>query len=180
MGLKSLYHRLRGRRELYQIYANITYSTPERCLKHHGEIVPRKEEASLVSGCDFEVLSFSVGELSNFREKERRMEEKANREMRRRELFEKGKAKLKSGDHEKAVSLLERSVKIDVFIPEIEDMDCEFGDRLSPDLSTELRDLFILGYKEKFGQKRYERLPEKMREDRKNAGVEKIRDLFHN
>ncbi len=178
MGLRSFYHRLRGRKELYQIYADVTHSTPERCLKHHGKIVPREEEAPSVPECDFEVLSFPVGELSNFREKRRGMEEKADRELRRRELFDRGKEKLENGDHEEAISLLEKSAKIDVFIPEIEDLGREFSDRLPSDLSEELRELFILGYKEKFGQKRYERLPEKMREDRKDAGVQKIQEIF--
>ncbi|MCF7876312.1 hypothetical protein K9M06_04575 [Candidatus Bipolaricaulota bacterium] len=178
MGIRSLLHRLRGRTELFQIYSNITYSTPERCLEHHGEIVADESEVPEISGCDFEVLSFSVGEIDRYEEKKERMEELVEEEIERRELFQKGARAIKKGELEEAEALLERSVKLDVFLPEIEDLHDEYGHAISEEAAERLKDLFVLGYKEKFGQKRYERLPEKMREERKKAGLEKIKDLF--
>ncbi|MBS3787899.1 hypothetical protein KGY79_06850 [Candidatus Bipolaricaulota bacterium] len=178
MGLKELYYRLRGRRELYQIYTNITYSTPEQCLNHHGKIVSEKEKVPSLSECDFEMLDFPVGELGNYKEKKARMEELAERELERRELFRQGEKKLEDGNYDEAVTLFERSVKLDVFLSEVEECGSQHVSSLPPDISEKLKNLFVLGYKEKFGQKRYERLPEKMREDRKEAGLQKIRDLF--
>lgn len=177
MGLRSLYHRLRGRKELCQVYANVTYTTSERCLEHHGEIAP-VEELPEVEGCDFEILNFPVGKLGDYRGKRNRMEELAERELRRRELLARGREKLEAGDYDAALEAIERSAKIDLFIPEIEELAEEFGSRLPSDEKEELKDLLVLNYKEKFGQKRYERLPEKMREDRKEAGLERIRELF--
>lgn len=178
MGLKELYHRLRGRKELYQVYANITYSTPQQCLEHHGEIVTKKGEVPSLSECDFEILNFPVGELANFEEKKARMEELAERELERRELLRRAEKRLEEENYDDAISLLERSVKLDVFLPEVEEIGSEFGSSLPPEISEKLKKVFVLGYKEKFGQKRYERLPEKMREDRKEAGVKKISELF--
>lgn len=177
MGFRSLYQRLRGRKELCQVYANVTYTTPERCLEHHGEIVPA-EEVPEVEGCDFEILSFPVGELGNYREKRNRMEELAKSELRRRELLEQGREQLEAGELDAALEAIERSAKIDLFIPEVEELGEEFGSRLPSDEKEELKDLLVLNYKEKFGQKRYERLPEKMREDRKETGLKRIRELF--
>lgn len=178
MVLRELYHRLRGRRELYQVYTNITYSTPERCLEHHGEIVTKKEEVPSLSGCDFEILNFPVGELANYKEKKARMEELAEKELERRELFRRGEKRLEEGNYDDAIPLFERSVKLDVFLSELEEIGSKRGASLPQEVSERLKKVFVLGYKEKFGQKRYERLPEKMREDRKEAGVKKIRELF--
>lgn len=178
MGLRSIYHRLRGRKELYQVYTNVTYSTPKRCLEHHGEIVLEEGDLPTVDGCDFDLLSFPVGKLGDFRDRRRKMEETAERELRRRELFEKGRQKLEAGAPDAALAALERSLKIDAYIPEMEELGREFGSRLSSETLEELKELCVLGYKEKFGQKRYERLPEKMREDRKEFGLEKIREVF--
>jgi len=178
MGLRELYHRLRGRKELYQLYANITYSTPESCLEYHGDIVLAREEVPPVSGCSFEVLSFPVGELAYYKEKRERMKELVDRELERREVFRQGKKRLEEGDYEEAIDRFEYSVKIDEFIPELEELGAEYGEEIPPEVSRKLKKVFVLGYKEKFGQKRYERQPEKMREDRKEAGVKKIRQLF--
>lgn len=178
MGLKELYHRLRGRGEFYQIYTNITYSTPERCLEHHGKIVLEKENVPSLSGCDFEILDFPVGELSRYKEKKERMRELVDRELERREIFRQGEKGLEEENYDEAISLFERSVKLDVFLPEVEELASEQVSSLPPEISKKLRKVFVLGYKEKFGQKRYERLPEKMREDRKEAGVNKICELF--
>jgi len=178
MDLRALLHRIRGRKQLFQVYANITYSTPESCLEHHGKIVPDKKEVPEPAECDFEVLSFPVGELSHYREKKERMEELAEREVERRELFREGVGAIEREDFEAGIALFERSVKIDVFLPEIESFAGEQGEEIPPEPSQRLKEIFVLGYKEKFGQKRYERLPEKMREDRKEAGVKKIRELF--
>lgn len=178
MGLKELYHRLRGRRELYQLYSNITYSTPAHCLEHHGDIFLGREEIPSISGCEFEVLVFSVSELSDYREKKERMKDLVERELERRELFRRGEEYLAEGNYDKSLDLFERSVKLDVFLPELEDLGSQYGSDLPPKVAEKLKKTFVLWYKEKFGQKRYERLPERMREDRKEAGVEKIRDLF--
>lgn len=163
---------------MYQIYVNLTYSTPSHCMDYHGRIITHEKKVPSVSGCDFEVLAFPVSELDHYREKKRRMEGLAERELKRRELFEEGKEKIEDGDYEEAVSRFEESVKLDIFIPEIEEFCREYRALLPSEISQELEDLFILAYKEKFGQKRYERLPEKMREDRKEAGLDRIRELF--
>jgi len=178
MGLRELYHRLRGRKELYQLYANITYSTPEACLEYHGDIILTREEVPSVSGCSLEVLSFPVAELAYYKEKRERMKELVDRELERREVFRQGKKKLAEGDYEGAIDRFEYSVKLDEFIPELEELAVEYGEEIPPEVSRKLKKVFVLGYKEKFGQKRYERQPEKMREDRKEAGVKKIRQLF--
>ena len=178
MSLRSLFHRLRGRKELYQVYANITYSTPERCLEHHGEIILKKEDVPSVSGCHYEILSFPVSELDFYREKEGRMEELVDRELERRSLFEEGVKAIEVGDYEKALTNFERSVKLDIFIAEIEELAREYSEQLPSETKEKLKKSLVLGYKEKYGQKRYERLPEKMREDRKQAGVDRIRDLL--
>lgn len=178
MGLKELYHRLRGRKELYQIYCNITYSTPERCLEYHGDIVTKEERVPSVSGCNFEVLDFPVSELADYTEKKDRMKELVEREIRRRDIFREAKEELEDGNYEEALTKFEQSVKLDVFLPELEDLAAEHGEEVPPEVSGRLKKLFVLWYKEKFGQRRYERLPERMREDRKDAGVERIRELF--
>ena len=169
---------MRGRSELYQLYSNITYSTPENCLEYHGLIVPERDEVPSVSGCDFEILAFPVSELADYREKKVRMEELADREIDRRELFRSAEECLDNEDYDGAVAEFERSVKLDVFIPELEELAEQYGEGIPSEVSERLMKVFVLGYKEKFGQKRYERLPERMREDRKQAGLERIKELF--
>ena len=178
MVLKRLYHRLRGRRELYQIYVNVFYSTPQRCLKYHGDIVAKESEVPNLSHCDFELLAFSVSEITDYKEKKQRMKEVAEREVERRELFHAAVESLESENYEKALDLFKRSLKLDIFLAEIEEFQNEYGASVPREVRKKLKDLFVLYYKEKFGQKRYERLPEKMREERKKAGVAKIKDLF--
>lgn len=178
MGLRSLFYRLTGKRKLYQIYANVTSSTPDRCLEHHGRIVTRPEQVPRVPGCDFQVHEFPTGKLDDYAEKRTRMEELAGEELRRRELFRQGREALQEGNPRRAVEKFRESVNYDEYVSEIEEV-VHAGELCgSEEVKDELREVFIHGYKEKFGLKRYERYPERMREDRKEAGLAEINELF--
>ncbi len=178
MGLRSTFYRLTGKGELYQVYVNVTSSTPDRCLEYHGRIVKNPEEVPRVSGCDFQVLSFPTGELDEYAEKRKGMEEIARQELNRRELFREGQKSLQKGNCGEALEKFRESVKYDEYVSEVEEVVEEGGLDNCNELKDELRKVFLHGYKEKFGLKRYERYPEKMREDRKEAGLTRINELF--
>jgi len=178
MSLKSLFYRLCGKQELFQIYVNLTPSTPDRCLDYHGEIVGSEDDVVQLPECNFHILRFPVGQLDVYREKSTRMKELAEQERRRRELFAQGRRALKDGACEKAVEIFKESVQFDEYLDELKKIFTQGEIQRCLEVKQELKRIFIHGYKEKFGLRRYERYPERMREDRKKAGLKTIEKLF--
>lgn len=179
MRLASLFHWILGRRELLQFYANITHSTQEECLEYHGKIYKSEEEVpSEELDCTFHLLEFPVWELSDYREKERRMKKKAQDELERRGLFRGAKNALSESREDEAKRLFEESGEIDIFLAELEDFYEDFGEDLSEDIREDLKEIFVHAYKEKFAKERYERLPSLMRIEREEEGVERIKEMF--
>lgn len=165
---------------LYQYYALIHYRTCEPCLRRHGEIFT---DPALVPpihpGCRCSSLQFSPKELSYYREKGRRMQVKADQELRRRRLFHRGKELLAS-DPEGALDLFRQAAEIEVYLGEVEELchtDCS---RLRgyPELMEELRKILTYGYQNKFTKEKYRHLPEGMRWARESWGVRRIGELF--
>lgn len=178
MSLKSLFYRLSGKQELFQVYVNLTSSTPDQCLDYHGEIVESKDDVDRVPECNFNLLRFPVGKLDLYREKSTRMKDLAQGELRRRELFAQGREALREGDCDEALEMFEESLKFDEYLDELKELFEEDEIQECAELKEELKRVFVHGYKEKFGLRRYERYPEKMREDRKQAGLKAIEELF--
>ena len=179
MKIKSLYHFMMGRRKLYQFYANITFSTPRECLKIHGDIFRSEEEVQKKGlNCDFELLEFDVFKLGDYQEKAWKMKDLAEKEINRRDLLQEGIDALREGERGQALEKIEESVKIDIFIPEIEELVDEFSNKLDENLKNELKEIFVKQYNEKFAKRRYERQPELMRIQREEAGVKRIKELF--
>lgn len=164
-----------------QFYANVNYSTPENCLKLHGDIFVSRDQVNADElECTYHFLNFSVWELSDFREKRLRMKELAESELERRQIFGKAREALLQGDMETALSLFEEAGEIDVFIPELEELSRDIESHIDieeKDLEG-LRKVLTKAYREKFAKKRYERQPERMRTQREKAGVKKIEKLF--
>lgn len=164
----------------YQFYTNVMYRTCPGCLALHGKI---EKDADAFSGCPQgcarKVLTFPHKELHYYKEKAQWMQEVAQAELSRRELFEQGVALLGTDD-EQALDLLARSTRIDLYVPEVERLVREKGAALEADaaLRERLRRLFARAYSDKFGWPRYERLPERMRLAREKAGIERIRELL--
>lgn len=157
---------------------NVTSSTPDRCLNYHGKIIKDLDQVPEIEGCSFKLLNFPVGQLDDYGEKRNRMKEIVEDELRRRELFRTGRRALKQGNCQKAIDKFTESVKYDEYLRELEEIVKRDEIKRCEQRRSELRKIFIHGYKEKFGLKRYERYPEKMREDRKEAGLSRIKDLF--
>lgn len=179
MNLASIYHRILGRKKLFQFYANITHTTSEECLKYHGRIYKDKEKVPREKlDCLFHLLEFSVWKLPDYKEKGRRMKEKAEREIERRELFQEALVALSDSREEEAKELFKESTDLDIFINEIESFYDDYESEISDGLSEDLKEIFVHAYQEKFAQRRYERLPELMRIEREKEGVKRIKELF--
>jgi len=167
-------------RTYYQYFTNITYSTCLECLAWHGKITRHPTSfPPCEQGCERRVLPFKHKELSYRREQRRKMQTAAQGELARRELFEEG-MNLLGVDNEQAFELLERSTRFDLYIPELERLVREKGEPLNEDTEfrARLKKRFIQAYSDKFGWRRYERLPELMRIAREEAGIEAIKELF--
>ena len=167
-------------RTYYQYYTNVTYLTCASCLGWHGRIssdpgsFPNPDD-----GCERKLLPFDKKELKLYRQKEREMRNRAESELRRRELVGKAREALKD-DKEQAFDLFSQSAQIDLYIPEVESLAREEGSILTGDkeLRDTLRKLFVRSYSDKFGWPRYERLPEPMRIQREKAGIARINELL--
>lgn len=171
---------LRRTRTYYQYYANVTYSTCSACLSLHGQIAKSSAEfPSCLSGCARNILEFSRRELKERREQKKNMRLVAKRESVRRQLFSAAEKALAS-DRKKALSLFQRSAQLELYIPEVEALCHQHADLLQsfPQLSNELRTIFIKAFSDKFGRPRYERLAEPMRIKLEQAGIVQIRELF--
>jgi thioesterase domain-containing protein len=168
------------RKIYYQYYTNVTYLTCPECLSRHGKIL--KDPARLPKRkdrCERKLLAFPRKELKAYRQKARQMRARAEAELRRRELV-RGASDTLGLDNEKAIDLFRQAARIDLYVPEIEELrrtkDAVFSQ--DPALRETLRMLFARAYSDKFGWPRYERLPERMRIVREQAGVERIKELF--
>jgi hypothetical protein len=164
----------------YQYYTNVTYLTCPECLSWHGKITKDpKRFPNRHDGCERKLLAFPRKKLKTYRQKAREMRTHAEAELRRRELFRQAMHTLDL-DHEQAINLFRQAVEIDLYIPEIEELQRTKAGILSEDsaLREMLRTLFVRAYSDKFGWPRYERLPERMRIAREQVGIRRIKELF--
>jgi hypothetical protein len=168
------------RRTRYQYYTNVNYLTCECCLAWHGAI--RKGPRAFPDpgdGCERAILPVPPKERRAYREKARRMQAAAQAEVARRKLFERGIAELTERP-EQAIALFRRASEIDLYVPDLERLAERHHELLDRDsaLREALRALFVKAFSDKFGWRRYERLPEAMRLRREKAGIERINELF--
>lgn len=107
------------------------------------------------------------------------MRARAEQELHRRELLKKGGALLKTSPAE-ALELFRQAAEIEVYLEEVEGLSQDLSPLTSrPDLAKKLRDIFIYGYQNKFTREKYAPLPEGMRWALESAGVQRIKELFH-
>ena len=167
-------------RTYYQFYTNVSRRSCPECLALHGLIRPKPERfPERDDGCERAVLAIPRRQLKAFRQKGRDMQVAAQAELRRRDLFRKASDSLPS-DPETALGLFRKAATIDLYVPDLEELaeaHRELFER-DPGLRERLRKMFAKAYSDKFGWRRYERLPELMRLAREKAGIERIRELF--
>ncbi len=168
------------RRAAYQYYTNVNYLSCEKCLAWHGTI-RRSPNAfpTLDDGCESGVLQIPPKLVRAYRKQAKRMQARARSELRRRELFEQAMSRLVEAPEE-ALALFDQAFQIDVYIPDIErlaDVHEAFL-RDQPEMRDQLCIRFVKAYSDKFGWRRYERLPERMRLQREKAGIDRIRELL--
>jgi len=164
----------------YQYHTNVNYLTCEACLSWHGAI--RRDPSRFPDtgdACERVILPFSWRERKFYREKGRSMRAAAKAERARRRLFEAGSDALPRNPDE-ALEAFRSAVGIDVYIPDIERLVERHGPTLEDDpaLRESLRALFAQAYSDKFGWRRYELLPERMRLAREQAGIARINELL--
>ena len=163
----------------YQYYTNINYKTCADCLAWHGRIAGRPERfPDFADDCERAILAFPWRQRRTYLESRRTMQRLAKAELSRRDLFHRAEAAL-ANDLEEAVSLFARAAAIDVYVPELEQFVERQDERLTdPEIRERLRCLFRKAFSDKFGRRRYERLPELMRIEREKAGMSRIDELF--
>lgn len=179
-GLERIYHRLKGRRSLYQYYATVHYLTCEVCLKKHGQILYSQDGAPpLHDGCRCSLLEFPLNELEAYKQKAQRMQENAQKELLRRTLFRRA-CESWGTDSAKALQLFKSAVEIEIYLEEIEAFfQAHKACFAKPSESAaQLRDLFIRAYKLKFEKERYQPMPERMKAAWRQAGIERLKELF--
>ena len=168
------------RKRYYQFYSNVNYRSCPECLALHGRITSREDAfPPCPDRCQYTIVPFSHRELAYHKEQRRDMRIAAQNELKRRELFNQGIALL-GDDNELAISLLSASTRYDLYIPEVERLVEEKGDVLQNDRSLQERLLkqFVRAYSDKFGWRRYERLPEPMRIVREREGIRRLREIL--
>jgi len=168
------------RRMRYQYYTNVNYLTCDRCLTWHG--VTRNDPDDFPEpsdDCERAILPIPPKERKAYREKGRRMRAAARAELERRRRFEEGLDLLPERPEE-ALEAFRAAAGIDVYVPDIERLTEEHRSLLehAPSLRQALCGLFAKAYSDKFGWRRYERLPEEMRLRREQAGIARIQELF--
>lgn len=167
-------------RTYYQYYTNVSRRSCPECLALHGLIrsnpkrFPERDDT-----CERAVLAIPRRQLKDYRQKGKDMQAAAQAELRRRDLFRQAADCLR-GDPETAIDLFRRASTIDLYIPDLEALAQAHRELLDhdPALRERLRTMFVKAYSDKFGWRRYERLPELMRLAREKAGIERIRELF--
>jgi hypothetical protein len=168
------------RRAAYQYYTNVNYRTCERCLSWHG-VIRRKPNAFPVpdDGCESAILQIPAKQRRAYRLQAKRMQLRAQSELKRREWFDAAVALLPE-DAVSALALLDRSATIDLYIPDIERLAALHAEFLAeqPGIREQLRIQLRKAFSDKFGWRRYERLPELMRLQREQTGVRRIDELF--
>ena len=168
------------RRAIYQYYTNVNYASCEDCLAWHGVIRHRRDAFPAPDdGCESAILAIPVKQRRAYRQQAKQMRLRARSELARRDLF--GEAmNVLVDDAETALALLERSAGIDLYIPDIERLADRHGAFLDtqPGIRERLRMQLRKAYSDKFGWRRYERLPEMMRLQHEQAGVRRIDELF--
>ncbi len=174
--LRIIGYLLRGRTSLWQCYTAITWSTCDRCLSWHGRIVAAPASFPVHDGCHHELKAFPVWQLAAHRAHGRRMAERAQDELRRRNLFRTAQSLLPI-DPERSLSLLDEAASVDVYLPEVEALasDPALAD---PSLQARIRGIFLFRWKSKFAKARYERQPELARAQQEQWGVQRIKELF--
>ncbi len=171
---------LLGRRRFFQYYTNVTPDTCPDCLALHGKIAPDPSAfPERDDNCPREIISFPVWELPWYREKERRMREVAEAELRRRELFRKASELLESSPDE-ALRLFSEAGEIEIYLSELERLAREKSGFLqgNPGFRRKLGEVFLSAWKSKFAKPRYEVWPERMRTEREKWGKKRIQELF--
>jgi len=168
------------RRRRYQYYTNVNYLTCEECLAWHG--VTRRDPRRFPEpddGCARAIVPIPRKERKAYREKGKRMQAVARAEIERRRLFESG-LELLSSRREEAIEAFRAATTIDVYLPDLERLVEHHRALLAREsgLRQTLCGLFAKAYSDKFGWRRYERLPEIMRLQREQAGIERIHELF--
>ena len=168
------------RRAVYQYYTNVNYRTCEQCLSWHG-VIRRRAEAfpQPVDACESSILRISRKDLRLYREKSKQMRLRAQGELRRRELFEEA-LNLLANQSDEALELFGRASGIDLYIPDIERLAERHGRFLQEHsgVKDRLRTQLLKAYSDKFGWRRYELLPEVMRLQREQAGMDRINELL--
>lgn len=179
MNVKSIFHRLRGHKHVYQFYTTVTNTTSKRCLKLHGNLYFSKVDVPEQKlDCNYQLLRSNIFELSRIEQRSQRMIEKAQQELVRRNTFQQAIEALKQGDQERALQLFEQSAENDLFVSELEQLVDRDDIDLPPELTARLKEIFVNGYQEKFAKQKYERLPSRMRRAREEAGVARIKELL--
>ena len=168
------------RRAVHQYYTNVNYRTCEGCLAWHG-VIRGKPDAfpKPDDGCESSILRIPRNQLRDHREQAKRMRLRAQGELKRRELFEEA-LNILPDQTERALELLGHAASIDLYIPDIERLVERHGRFLQdhPEVREQLRTQLSKAYSDKFGWRRYERLPEVMRLQREHAGMDRINELL--
>lgn len=164
----------------YQYYTNVNYLTCERCLTWHGVI--RKDPGEFPDhsdDCERAILPVLPRDRKANHDKGRRMHAAAQAELARRKLFEEGLEML-SKSPEQAIASFRQAAQIDLYVPDLEHLAGRHRGLLDRDsaLREALRTLFVKAFSDKFGWRRYERLPEVMRVRHEEDGIERINELF--
>lgn len=168
------------RRTRYQYYTNVNYLTCERCLAWHGVIRANATKFPDHSDdCERSIVPIRARERKAYREKGRRMRAAAQAELSRRKLFEEGMEILSDGP-EQAIVLFRQAARVDLYVPDLARLADRHRGLLDRDsaLREALRALFVKAFSDKFGWRRYERLPEVMRVRHEEDGIERINELF--
>ncbi len=168
------------RRAVYQYYTNVNYRTCEQCLSWHG-VIRRRAEAfpQPVDACESSILRISRKDLRLYREKSKQMRLRAQGELRRRELFEEA-LNLLANQSDEALDLFGRPPGLAKYIPDIDRFSERHGRFLQEHsgVKDRLRTQLLKAYSDKFGWRRYELLPEVMRLQREQAGMDRINELL--
>jgi hypothetical protein len=168
------------RRTAYQYYTNVTYKSCETCLSWHG-VIRRSPDAFPIPDdeCESAILEIPGNQVRDYRQRAKRMRARAQSELQRRKVFGCAIDLLPTSPDE-ALTLFGQALAIDVYIPDIEHLAEVHADflRERPEIREQIRTQFGKAYSDKFGWRRYERLPELMRLQREKAGMDRINELF--